>query len=392
MKMNLYKSVILPSVLLGLSVSPAVFAAEAEMDHSKHQMGGGEMDHSKMDHSGHQMGGDQTAMHIHHGHRDGGFMFEYRYMSMNMSGLQNGEEGVTSREISGVNPGMPPTNNINTRYMMSPTDMSMDMHMLMGMYGVSENITIMGMLHYLYNDMDMAMHMVMPNGMPMLMPNGMPMIMTGDMSTSGLGDTRLDVMYSINKSLTASLGLSIPTGDIDQKVTMTMTAPNGASVTNGPLQAPYPMQLGSGSLDIIPSVTYQSMGMGPWSFGGQLSLTVRGSENDNDYTLGDRLDISGWVNYAEKSSVVMLGLDYVDWDSIEGQDPTIMPLMAPTSDPAATGGTRLDITFGATGYISNNHSIGFKYARPVIQDLTAPAGGAQMKTQDIISFSYMYMM
>ena len=382
---SIIKSGVLSSGLLGLTLACQGVSA-AEMDHSKHQMEG--MDHSGM--------GDSAAMHVHHGHREGGFMFEYRYMNMNMSGLQNGEEGITTREISGANPGMPPTNNVNTAYMMSPTDMDMQMHMFMAMYGITEKLTFMGMLHYLYTDMDMVMHMVMPNGSPMIMPNGMPMDMFGSMRTSGLGDTRLDLMYTVNKSVTASLGVSVPTGDIDQKVTMTMTAMNGASFTNANFQAPYPMQLGSGTLDIIPSVTYQSMGMGAFSYGGQFTYTSRGSDNDNNYVLGDKLDVSGWLKYKDKATVLSARLNYIDWDSIEGADPSIPAMMAPTSDPAATGGTRLDLHFGATGYIDKHHSIGVEYGHPILQDLNAPDRNGnptgQMKTQSLISISYMYMM
>ncbi len=97
----------------------------------------------------------------------------------------------------------------------------------------------------------------------MQMANGMPMgDMFDSMDTSGIGDTRFDVMYQENHQLTTNFGLSLPTGSIDEKITMTMNGTNfstGApmsTVVNGPMQAPYSMQLGSDTYDLIPAITY----------------------------------------------------------------------------------------------------------------------------------------
>jgi hypothetical protein len=271
-------------------------------------------------------------------------------------------------------------------YMMAPTKMSMDMIMAMAMYGFTDRVTGMLMLNYLSNEMDMIMHMYMPTGMPMG-------DMTGSMDTSGVGDTRVAAMYTINQKWTGTLGLSVPTGSIDEKVDMTMTGTNVVTqqpmptVKNLGIQAPYAMQLGSGTYDLIPSVTYKNEGDG-YGWGTQLEYTFRIGENDNKYTLGDKAELTAWFAQKLGSFVHFTGrLDYLNWQSIEGQDPKLDPMMAPTSDPEATGGQRLDVLVGFTG-VFGGHRIGFEVGKPVYQDLNGP----QMATDVIYTLGYQFMM
>ena len=370
------------AVMLGLS--SGVMAAE-EMDHSQHDM-------AAMDHSQH----DSTAgQHVHHGHGKGGFMFEYQFMRMEMDGLLDGTDSVSTRDISGANmvmpPGTPPMKKAGKDYMMSPTSMTMDMHMFMGMYGFTDTFTLMGMVHYLSNDMDMVMHMYTPvGGMP---PDTYAGDMTGSMDTSGIGDIRFDGMFKLTDSWTGSVGLSVPTGSIDEKVTMDMA---GTNILNGmpmmnpgmPVQAPYMMQLGSGTYDLIPSVTYQT-GAGDWTWGGQASYTYHIGENDNDYTVGDILELNGWGKYSVNKGLTLTSrLEILDWDKIDGQDPLINPMMSPAGDPNATGGTRADLLFGISGHFAEYHMISVEVGAPIFQDLNGP----QLETDLIYSIGYQYMM
>ncbi len=350
-----------------------------------------EMDHSK--HGGHDMPGHSehdtatSAMHVHHGHGAGGFMFEYKLMRMKMGGLLQGSDRVSSRDISGATMGAaPPTNNSNTPYMMSPTGMDMDMQMLMAMYGINDKFSIMGMVHYLSYDMDMVMHMFTPAGV-------FAGDMTGTMDTGGVGDIRIDVMYNVDTGLTASLGLSIPTGSIDEKVTMAMFGTNilnGLSMTNtnGPIQAPYAMQLGSGTIDLIPAVTY-SQKLGDWNIGGQATYVLRTGENDNDYTLGDKLELMAWGKYLVLPSLTLSGrLNILDWDEIDGVDSQIPVSMAPTSDAVNSGGTRIDLLVGVSGHFSKYHMLSFELGVPIYQDLD----GVQMETDLLYSIGYQYIL
>ncbi len=78
------------------------------------------------------------------------------------------------------------------------------------------------------------------------------------------------------------LGLSAPTGSIDERMS------SGARMG-------YPMQLGSGTWDLKPSLTWLGQS-GDWSYGSQVSAVLHLDENDNGYTLGDSAMLTGWLN------------------------------------------------------------------------------------------------
>ena len=74
-----------------------------------------------------------------HSHKKGEWMWSVRSMSMDMSDYLNGTEEVSS-----------------TGYMMNPSNMTMKMQMIGGMIAISEKITMMGMTHYISNEMKMG--------------------------------------------------------------------------------------------------------------------------------------------------------------------------------------------------------------------------------------------
>lgn len=350
--MILFRRMAMPALGIAGILFAAPFTVSAASDeHAGHDM-------SAMDHSKH----DSTAgQHIHHGHGEGGFMFEYKFMRMTMDGLLDGTDSVDPADLTG-------TMMMPGPYMMSPTKMTMDMHMVMAMYGLNDKISMMAMLNYLKKDMDMISRMGAES----------------TMESSGLGDTRLGVMYSVDKNLTASVELSIPTGSINEKGDMVM---GGMMGTMSNVQMPYPMQLGSGTYDVIPSITYQD-GSGAWTFGGQASYTYHVGENDNDYTLGNILEVAGYGKYSVNKSMTLSGrLAYMKWNEIEGADPDLNPMMTPTSDTDATGGKRVDLLLGISGHFAKSHMLSFEVGMPVLQDLNGP----QMETDRLVSLSYQYM-
>jgi hypothetical protein len=54
------------------------------------------------------------------------------------------------------------------------------------------------------------------------------------------------------------------------------------------------MQLGSGTWDLLPGLTYAGFAR-DWSWGAQTLATLRLGENRHDYKLGNRLMLTGWV-------------------------------------------------------------------------------------------------
>ena len=81
-----------------------------------------------------------------HMHAKGEWMASYRFMSMDMDGLRSGSNDVTVSSQLGM-----------MKYGMVPTKMTMDMHMFGAMHAVSDKLTVMGMVNYIENDMDMKM-------------------------------------------------------------------------------------------------------------------------------------------------------------------------------------------------------------------------------------------
>lgn len=308
--------------------------------------------------TGHDMG----AMHS----QKNKWMFEYRWMRMTMEGLLDGANEVSASDISGADMSMmAPMPAVGKDYLMAPVKMTTDMHMLMAMRGVSERLSIMGMLNYVSNDKTMVMYDDMGS--------------TNDViKTRGLGDSVLAAEYLLNPAVKLRMGLSIPTGSVDEEGTM----------MDIKTRFPYTVQLGSGTYDVVPGVTYQSTS-GVWDWGAEGSFTYRMGKNNNDYALGNRLDVSAKTRYRINDQVQIQGrLASATWRKIKGQDPEIDPMMSPDGDPNAQGGTRVDALVGINAGLGDNHLLNFEVGAPVYQNLNGP----QLKTQSLLSLSYQYML
>jgi nitrous oxide reductase accessory protein NosL len=211
---------------------------------------------------------------IYHIHPAGMWMVNYNFMHTYMSGLRAGSTDVPADKVS-------PVGNKPYGYMNTPTSMTMDMHMLMVMYGLTDRLTLMGMGTYQVNKMDMLMNMGMGMGM-----GNEP---AAPMRTNGFGDTELRGIYGINKYLVGSLGLSLPTGSINQNVEM----------MDMEIRAPYDMQLGSGTFDLKPALTYNGLSEdAKWNWGAQTMYTYHIGKNKDHYSLGDTLALTSWLQRA----------------------------------------------------------------------------------------------
>ena len=300
---------------------------------------------------------------IYHTHPAGMWMFNYKFMHMNMSGLRDGTSDVSVDEVI-------PMMGTKYGYMMAQTEMTMDMHMLMAMYGITDRLTVMAMTNYLENKMDMLMNMGKGKGNTPEPP----------MRTSGLGDTEIRGIYKINKYFVGSLGLSLPTGDIDKEFeTMHRT-----------YRQPYDMQLGSGTYDLKPALTYSALSDdAKWNWGAQAMYTWHTANNENDWRYGDSLKVTGWLQRALGPATTWLRLAYSDTGRIKGHDPEIDKMLNPNpmigasmpdADPDNYGGQRLDGLIGVS-LIKGPVSIGIEGGVPLYQDLN----GLQMKTKWVLN-------
>ena len=299
-----------------------------------------------------------------HMHKKGEWMLSYRYMHMDMDGNRIGTRNVSPRTIVQTVPnrfGMPATLRI------VPTRMTMDMHMFGAMYAPTNNLTLMGMVNYIDKEMDHLTY----SGMPVAVP---PLIGGFTTQSEGFGDTRISGLYRLYKDSVhkahLNLGLSLPTGSVTERDSILI--PGGATPN---VRLPYAMQLGTGTFDLLPGVTYTGR-VGDFSWGGQFRSEIRLGENDEGYAWGDLYGLTGWLAYEWDYWIsTSVRLDGWTQDSISGIDPNIAGPVQ-TANPDFYGGEQVFAYFGAnmvgqTGII-RGHRFAFEVGVPIYRNLNGP--------------------
>jgi hypothetical protein len=303
-----------------------------------------------------------------HTHKAGEFMISVRSMHMAMSGLLDGEKSISTDDALTA---YQQVNNKNSAIV--PTEMTMDMLMLGGMYASSDKTTWLFMLPYIENKMDMTMRMDMPS------MESMPMPQTSDMSmkSHGIGDLKIGALHNIVNNnghrVHLNLNLSLPTGSIDEKN------------NNNDVMA-YRMQLGSGTYDVLPGITYTAQN-DFMSWGSQAIATIRTGSNKRDYTLGNRYTLQGWLQKPLFQHISLTArLAYEKWQNIDGedQDLSMMKRMSPIADPTLQGGSLATAGFGANITLPEGHRLAFEYTTELDQDLNGP----QLSFDDSLVFAW----
>jgi hypothetical protein len=312
------------------------------------------------------------GVNIDHIHEKGSWMFSYRYMSMRMQG--NRSEGVPLSD-----------DQVYIHYMMSPATMQMDMHMLMGMYSISDRFTAMLMLNYSNSIMSMKMMPTEGMNMPGMQESGNASGMT--MHTSGLSDTRLYGMYKLYSAkgqlLILAAGLSLPTGKIN------LQTPSFSGVYLE--RASYNMQTGSGTLDFLPSIVYTGKS-GKTGWGAAVAGIIRPYNNSNGYRLGNESDATAWFSYHfAKWISSSLRLESIGRERISGYDSQVYQNTEPGADPLNYGGTQLLAHIGTNVYFNHgllkDQKLGVEYGIPFYQQMN----GLQMNTHYIVSAGWQYV-
>ncbi|MDJ0922636.1 MAG: transporter [Henriciella sp.] len=303
-----------------------------------------------------------------HRHEQGEWMFSYRFMQMQMEGNRDGTDTLSPEEIATTVPNrfagtpmQPPTLRV------VPTEMTMDMHMLGAMYGLSDRVTLMVMANYLTKDMD---HLTFMGGM------GTTVLGEFTTQTEGFGDTSVSAIVGLDdgtktgRQINLNVGLSLPTGSITE--TDQILTPMGGTPTT---RLPYPMQLGSGTYDAKLGLTAFDR-TGQWSYGGQVNTVIRLGDNDEGYALGDVLEATGWVAYEPRPWVSFSGrLRAQAQGSIDGIDPEILAPVQ-TADPDNHGGETVEALFGinllGTSGAVKGHRLAAEVGLPIYRNLNGP--------------------
>jgi len=222
-----------------------------------------------------------------HTHAAGEFMVSYRFMFMDMDGMQHGTSSISSAEVFANN------------YTVTPTRMTMEMHMLGLMYAPTDRLTLMAMIDLQVLEME---HQIFPGAGTLIgLNNGFSTFTT---KSRGAGDLQLAGYYSLYKrdglKLHAGLGLGLPTGSIAK----TYPVPGPGGILERLL--PAAMQPGSGTVEVIPSLTFTHE-LESFTYGFQAKGTVPTYENYRGYTMGDEVEVNVWA-----------GWKVFDWVSLEG--------------------------------------------------------------------------
>jgi hypothetical protein len=347
--------------------STNTMAQEAHIGHGSH--------HKHHDHSA----APSAPAHImgDHTHNKGDWMISYRASRMSMEGNRKGTNSISPEDIvtSLRNPNAPPAN-----VRVVPTKMDMDMHMIGGMYGATDRLTLMAMAMYMKNEME---HITFSGMM------GTTELGRFKTRSSGWGDTKIGGVYKLYETpahtINAGLSLSIPTGSIKEKDSV-LTPMN----TTPTLRLPYAMQLGSGTWDALPSVTYTGHD-GDWSWGSQARATIRmESENDQGYRLGNTAALTLWGGYKLNPSLsITTHLEGKYSGKIKGQD-ALITAPVQTANPDNYGGKTIDAGAGFT-YKPQNQAIkclefSAQIATPIYQNLN----GVQMDSDWTITSGLTY--
>ena len=269
---------------------------------------------------------------IGHVHGKRQWMLSYRMMFMSMKGNYENGKAITDDVL------------FNT-YLMLPKSMNMQMHMLMGMVGITERLTLMAMLHFNHTNMTMQM----PESSASAADGHNHDHGTGHdhdgmhMHSTGFGDTKLHALYAIcktnNHQFIASLGTSIPTGSITY---------HGHDAMYAGSRLPYAMQQGSGSVEVLPGITYL-YAQNKFSGSAQALYTWRLNQNKIGYQLGNESLVNTWLAYRLHNKwSISVRAEWLHIAPLKDADIGLYKFMEPAANASNYGGN------AGTGFLGIN--------------------------------------
>ncbi len=290
---------------------------------------------------------------ISHVHDKNEWMMSYRFMQMNMNGNQMGIKNIDTKTIL-------------KEYTSAPQIMQMNMHMLMLMFGLNDKITIMGMMDYNSNYMEMQMKMG-------------DLVHPHSMKTAGIGDTKINALYAVIKNessqLILSTGINLPTGTYNLKGSaLDMMYPSS--------RLPYNMQLGKGTFDFLPGLTYMHK-KDKFVISSQLNSTVRFINNRLAYRYGNDFNLNTWCAYNWLPFISnSIRIEGIQSAIIKSSDQSLNKLSEPGSNSINYGGHYLNMYLGTVIQFKkstlNKFRVSVEYGLPVYQNVN----GIQMTTKN----------
>ena len=157
------------------------------------------------------------------------------------------------------------------------------------------------------------------------------------------------------------------------------------------MKLPYPMQLGSGTVDITLGGTYKGVNS-KLSWGVQQLNTFRTGENSQGYTFGNQFELNTWAGYRLSSWVsVSARFQGLRLNEIDGADSDLNPMMAPLANAANSGYSIIrsyigtNFSFGEKEFL-RDFKVGLEYGLPIYQKVE----GVQMDQKSVFTTGLRY--
>ena len=360
--------------------------ASLKVNLSALSFGGGAGDSGHHAHN-HDHGGPIPAgvMFAHMMDKPGAFMVGYRYMYSTQAGkMLHGSDPVADQAI--VNQGCGTA--IADKCYVTPNNMNMHMHMLDLMYAPIDWLNLMLMPQFM--DMNMTMRRLGdPSRDAFAGPKGLHIEHHVDAghTTGGVGDTGMYALFKLlgshNHHVNMTLGFTAPTGDVGIQLRRNHTVDGGF--------IHYGMQLGSGTWDFKPALTYTGQ-LDEWSWGAQVSGTKRlEHKNSSGFAFGDIIQSTAWGSYNLFNwlSASVRGV-YTQQGPVRHQFDGLIQTLGPMDYSKNYGGKFWDVGFGLnasvmSGDLSGNN-LSFEWLQPVGTDYN----GYQLDRDGALSATWSY--
>lgn len=272
---------------------------------------------------------------------EGALQFSYRYVREDFEGLQDGRSEIPDEDV------------FDEGFERLPTKLVREQHLFTALYGYSDSLSLLMSIPWMSNSMDFETE-------------------AGeafDARTIGLGDVVLTGLYELRDkeegSVHLNLSVSVPTGSHDERDVLPGSGENSVKL-------PYPLQLSSGTVDVTPGVTYVHLA-DQTSWGAQGRVTLRPTENSDDYALGNEAFATAWVSRQFKEDLSgSLRVEWAHAEDYRGQDPALDPSADPSQDPDAQGGDYVKLMLGVNYSHMGGHRFGAEVGGPLFQDLNGP--------------------
>jgi Protein of unknown function (DUF3570) len=356
--------------------------AALKVDLAALSQGGSGNPHSEHKHHQHGAHAPAGVMFDHTLPKAGDFMVGYRYMYNNQSGdMLHGVDSVSDQAVVANGCGPNPC-------FLKPGNMTMTMHMLDLMYAPTDWLTLMLMPQF----MDMSMTMGALNGAPnpqsaldFNLAQHIPHHIQSGHETGGIGDLGMYALFKLFDNgihhVHATAGLSAPTGDVNIQLVRNHQV-DGGFIDHG-------MQLGSGTWDFKPSLTYTGQ-IDRWSWGAQANGTVRmESQNESGYALGDIFLATAWGNYSLTNwlSASIRGV-YTLQGGIQGQFNGLINAFGPQDYPSNYGGKYWDVGFGLSAVVPSGDLAGNRVSVEWLQPVEDNVNGYQLERDGALSATW----